>query len=78
MALQMWSLVKRSRNNLYVHKMSEIVSLQLGHYSNFVGAHRWNMQVSLHYQYGVQLITLQDCSRSHNFVMTHYLKKHEK
>ncbi len=25
----------------------EIVTLQLGHYSNFVGTHWWNLQVSL-------------------------------
>ncbi len=25
----------------------EIITLQLGHYSNFIGTHWWNLQVSL-------------------------------
>jgi len=25
----------------------EILTIQLGHYSNFIGAHWWNLQVSI-------------------------------
>lgn len=27
----------------------EIITLQLGHYSNYVGAHWWNIQVNIPY-----------------------------